>query len=401
SHRGVTGPHNADRIADTGRTLVCNSRENRVEEIDATGRIVWQCADGLAWPRDADRLPNGHTLIADTGHARIIEVNAHGEIVWQYRNAPMVYDADRLPNGHTRFSTTSAIDGGRIVEVDADCRVVWTWLAPASAGEVDGFARTFDLRPASLRSRLLAAGRAALAAGAPADAINAAAAISDLRAATREMLRLAQHGHTATVSGTCNVPGARITWPGGLVETSVSDAGTWSLDGMPASGDWVTVVAPELPASEWFVKPGGEPAVFTIPDRRAIAFPGPGLVISAGSPTDQPVAIRLLEPAGLRQRRSQHRTRSTSLDDARACLANLAARGQLREPGTPTDGGEVIALGAATIEVSLCMLRAATTLRFHVDSAGPVSLWTNRPGWAMRRTPDEHGVGVEVDAAAR
>ncbi|MNT78007.1 hypothetical protein D3C72_2171960 [compost metagenome] len=34
-------------------------------------------------PNAATRLANGNTLIADTGNDRVIEVNAKGAIVWQ------------------------------------------------------------------------------------------------------------------------------------------------------------------------------------------------------------------------------------------------------------------------------------------------------------------------------
>ena len=78
---------------------------DRVVGIDAaTDEIVWEY-DGsgsgskLQWPRDADRLPNGNTLITDSRNSRVIEIDRNGSVVWRYslaREGGIVYEADRV-----------------------------------------------------------------------------------------------------------------------------------------------------------------------------------------------------------------------------------------------------------------------------------------------------------------
>jgi len=107
--RGVEGndpilheQHNPHRLEEWGTVLVADSENDRVVELDVeTGEVVWQYGGGrLTWPRDADRLPNGHTLITDSLNFRVIEVDEDGEVVWQYtprdggRGIP--YEADRI-----------------------------------------------------------------------------------------------------------------------------------------------------------------------------------------------------------------------------------------------------------------------------------------------------------------
>jgi hypothetical protein len=58
-----------------GNVVIADQYNNRVIEIDKTGKIVWSFGDGTSTPgptsvigpNDAERLPNGKTLIAGTG----------------------------------------------------------------------------------------------------------------------------------------------------------------------------------------------------------------------------------------------------------------------------------------------------------------------------------------------
>ncbi len=69
------------------------------------------CA-GAGGARLASRLPNGNTLITDSNNNRIIEVDPTDNIVWQYATnlqrgsnpAPLPARAVRLRNGHTLIS---------------------------------------------------------------------------------------------------------------------------------------------------------------------------------------------------------------------------------------------------------------------------------------------------------
>jgi hypothetical protein len=55
---------------------------------------TWTDAD-MAWPRDADRLPNGHTLVGDTNSGRVLEVDTDGDVVWAIDGVG-VYDVERI-----------------------------------------------------------------------------------------------------------------------------------------------------------------------------------------------------------------------------------------------------------------------------------------------------------------
>ena len=87
--------------------LIADSENHRIIEINMTTKdIIWEYAptgdEYLAWPRDADILPNGNMLISDTaqmgsGHNRIWEIDTETkEVVWYYDTVGANYDADRL-----------------------------------------------------------------------------------------------------------------------------------------------------------------------------------------------------------------------------------------------------------------------------------------------------------------
>ena len=89
-------PRDVDRL-ESGNTLITDSRNGRVLEVDPDGRVVWSFT-GLAVPYEADRLENGNTLIADNNHRRVIEVDPGGQIVWSFRNFEFTYSTE-LENG--------------------------------------------------------------------------------------------------------------------------------------------------------------------------------------------------------------------------------------------------------------------------------------------------------------
>jgi hypothetical protein len=98
--------HNPDYIpADRGgpALVVADSENNRIVEYqrrDGEWERSWTWSDpGLAWPRDADRLPNGNTLIIDSHGQRLLEVNRSGAIVWEQSFPNGGYDIERLSTG--------------------------------------------------------------------------------------------------------------------------------------------------------------------------------------------------------------------------------------------------------------------------------------------------------------
>ncbi|WP_188786646.1 aryl sulfotransferase [Halobellus salinus] len=111
--------HNPDHIpADRGgpAMIVADSNNDRIVEYQRSDgewveSWVWQ-DDQLKWPRDADRLPNGHTLITDTNNNRVLEVDARGRVQWSIFTPINVYDAERL--------STPAESGGGVTAAAAD-----------------------------------------------------------------------------------------------------------------------------------------------------------------------------------------------------------------------------------------------------------------------------------------
>jgi hypothetical protein len=76
---------------ENGDTLITDSNNNRIVEVDAGDKIVWQYATNGATgsnsnplPTRAVRLADGHTLISDQFNHRVIEVSHAGHIVASY-----------------------------------------------------------------------------------------------------------------------------------------------------------------------------------------------------------------------------------------------------------------------------------------------------------------------------
>ncbi len=108
----------------TGSLLVADSQNRRVIEYRRVGdRWVEQWTwtdDRMAWPRDADRLPNGHTLIGDTNSGRVLEVDERGAVVWQVGGLAS-YDVERLGTGdESTGGPTAAAANLESRTVDAD-----------------------------------------------------------------------------------------------------------------------------------------------------------------------------------------------------------------------------------------------------------------------------------------
>ncbi|PSQ33619.1 hypothetical protein BRD05_08430 [Halobacteriales archaeon QS_9_70_65] len=110
-HSVMTEQHNPMRVPSAGTVLIADSAHggpagaDRVVEVDVeTDEIVW-AYDGtgsgrtLQWPRDVDRLPDGTTLVTDSRNGRVLEVDENGSVVWRYSMADenaIVYEADRV-----------------------------------------------------------------------------------------------------------------------------------------------------------------------------------------------------------------------------------------------------------------------------------------------------------------
>ncbi|WP_135827138.1 aryl-sulfate sulfotransferase [Halorussus ruber] len=94
----------------TPTLLVADSHGDRVVEYakrDDGWEQTWQVGSqqSFNWPRDADRLPNGNTLIVDSNNHRVIEVNPQGEIVWEFYAPWAPYDVERMHLGDEAMGT--------------------------------------------------------------------------------------------------------------------------------------------------------------------------------------------------------------------------------------------------------------------------------------------------------
>lgn len=123
---GLNRPHNSDWLPN-GHLLISDSDNNRVMELDRSRQLVWSYGgDGkepLYWPRDVDKLESGHYLITDSRHHRVVEVTPGGEEVWEFKEElSFPYEADRLSNGNTLISDSSH---ARVIEVDSEGKIVW------------------------------------------------------------------------------------------------------------------------------------------------------------------------------------------------------------------------------------------------------------------------------------
>lgn len=127
-----------------GTYLVPHLLDFAVKEYDASGKVLKSfdtafagSRDTRTWPFTAIRLDNGNTLIGCTNGNRVVEVDATGKPVWQLTNEDLeaagiklkdCCGVQRLPNGNTVVTSYAAGPGEtRLVEVTREKKVVWTY----------------------------------------------------------------------------------------------------------------------------------------------------------------------------------------------------------------------------------------------------------------------------------
>jgi hypothetical protein len=80
-------------VLPNGHVLVPESKNNRVAEYDAEGKVVWQVP--FNQPIAAVRLANGDTLITSLSQPRAVELDRTGNEVWEYKTDTRVTRAFR------------------------------------------------------------------------------------------------------------------------------------------------------------------------------------------------------------------------------------------------------------------------------------------------------------------
>lgn len=99
-----------------GKILITDKGNHRVILVDRASKAILRqfgqkgVADStqaaLNLPVDADYLANDHIIIADAGNNRILEVDASDKVVWQFnRRLKTLRDVDRLQDGRTLVVT--------------------------------------------------------------------------------------------------------------------------------------------------------------------------------------------------------------------------------------------------------------------------------------------------------
>jgi hypothetical protein len=115
-----------------------------IDDISAAGRLRWAVRAPIAYPSDAQMLPNGRILVADysrPGH--VIVMTRRGAVVWRYgpRSGPGMLDhpslALRLPNGMIAVNDDYR---DRVVIIDpATRRIVWQYGHTDRPGRRHGY----------------------------------------------------------------------------------------------------------------------------------------------------------------------------------------------------------------------------------------------------------------------
>jgi hypothetical protein len=144
---GYTGKveiHSYQRLKN-GRTLIAESGNGRLIEVDQNNRIVKAIPLMIEKPnahrdtRMARKLDNGHYLVCHEGDGKLREYDKDGKVVWTYvmelgdrprspghgveGHGVELFGAIRLPNGNTMIAGGN---NNRILEVNREGRIVWS-----------------------------------------------------------------------------------------------------------------------------------------------------------------------------------------------------------------------------------------------------------------------------------
>jgi len=142
-YQGAVEVHAFQRL-DNGLTLVAESGNRRLVEVDKDGRIVHEIPLVVDHPahhhdtRMVRKLDDGHYLVCHEGDGAVREYDGTGKVVWTYKldlagrprspghgpegHGTDVFGALRLPDGHTLIA---AGNGNRVIEVTPEGKIVW------------------------------------------------------------------------------------------------------------------------------------------------------------------------------------------------------------------------------------------------------------------------------------
>jgi len=141
-YRGPVEVHAFQRL-DDGRTMIAETGNVRIIEVDRAGTIVKEVPLRVDNPnphrdtRQARKLANGHYLVCHEGDGVVREYDGDGKVVWSYAldldgrprtpghdgHGTEVFGALRKADGNTLITTGN---GNRVIEVDPAGKVVWS-----------------------------------------------------------------------------------------------------------------------------------------------------------------------------------------------------------------------------------------------------------------------------------
>jgi len=135
---------NGDTPLPDGGMLISEIGGSWIDDISAAGRLRWAVQAPIAYPSDAQMLPNGRILVADysrPGH--VIVMTRRGTVVWSYgpSSGPGMLDhpslALRLPNGLIAVNDDYR---ARVVLIDPRTRrIVWQYGHTDRPGRRHGY----------------------------------------------------------------------------------------------------------------------------------------------------------------------------------------------------------------------------------------------------------------------
>lgn len=143
-YKGRVEVHSFQRLAD-GNTMVAESGNRRIVEVNADGKIVKIVPLVVEHPdphrdtRMARKLESGHYLVCHEGDGCVREYDEKGKVVWHYAlelggrsrspghgpegHGTEVFGAIRLANGNTMIAGGN---NNRVLEVTKEGKVVWS-----------------------------------------------------------------------------------------------------------------------------------------------------------------------------------------------------------------------------------------------------------------------------------
>ncbi len=152
--RGFASPNGATPLPDGG--LLVTEIGGWIDRLAAGGRLLWSARSPVAYPSDAQLLPNGRVLVASfTDPGRIVIMDTRGNVTWSFGSAsgpdrlrkPSL--AVRWPNG---LIAANDDYNHRIIVIDPRTkRIVWQYGHTGVAGTAAGFLNKpdgLDLLPA-------------------------------------------------------------------------------------------------------------------------------------------------------------------------------------------------------------------------------------------------------------